>query len=180
MTRVLKPLSFSIWNTLIAFSIAACLLQSQASAQTNNARSLLMQYEREVARVLQTADKLGPYTITSDCTLKNHNKIRWSNTADFRNSLSVLWGAEQNVETFSTSFAPAQVWIDGLPQFKQQFDGNADRVLCVQQDIKAGIGPTDQQRQIVAQALQNLTGILDSSLRQFHPGTAPWPTFSSG
>jgi hypothetical protein len=185
MTGVVNPPTFSIWNSLIVSSFAACLLQSPAPAQTDNAASLLKQYQGEVARVREAAGKLGPYEISADCSstcLKRYwfgaceeTGAAWSASVDFgstRSSLnSVLQEAERYAGEFSASFAPTQAWIDRLPEFSHQFNADADRVLGVQQDIKAGNDPTDQQRQVVAQALQSLTGILDSSSTQLRQGT---------
>jgi hypothetical protein len=190
MTRVAKPLSLRILRFLSVLSIAA-LLQSQASAQTNGALSALKQYQGEVAKVRQAAGKLGPYGISADCT-STCLKRTWigtcavtgavfSATVDFRSTKgglnSVLQEAERSAGTFSASFAPTQAWIDRLPEFSRQFNANADRVLGVQQDIKAGNGPTDQQRQLVTQALQNLTGVLEASSTQLRQGTSALAAF---
>jgi hypothetical protein len=182
MTRVVKPPSFSIWNTLIAFSIAACLLQSQASAQSQSALSLLKQYQGELARVSEVAGKrLAASTIYLVCRSKSGYEMRRGFTVGLPKTrwsiLYPLFGAQQNVKSFSASFAPAQAWIDRLPEFSRQFNVNADIVLGVQQDIKAGNGPTDQQRQTVAQALKNLTGILDAGSEPLRQGTSALATF---
>jgi len=169
MTRSMKPLSLFIWRFLIVLPFAVCLLQSQGSAQTNGALSLLKQYQAEVAKVREVAGKLGPYTI--EC-----GNGGGTFTVDFGSArsqlLSVLQQAEAVAGASSAFFLPTQAWIDKLPWFRQQFDAEADRVLGVQRDIKAGNGPTDQQRQIVAQALINLTDLLDSSSGQLRRATS--------
>jgi hypothetical protein len=176
----------------MVLSLAACLLQSQASAQTNNAASLLRQYQGEIVTVREAAGKLGPYGLSVDCQssclerswffgICTKTGALFSGMVDFRSTRgelnSVLLGAEQYAGTFSASFAPTQAWIDRLPEFREQFNANADRVLGVQQDIKAGNGPTEQQRLVVAQALQNLTGMLDGSLTPLKQGTGALATF---
>jgi hypothetical protein len=192
MTRAVKPLSLLISRLLIVLSFAACLLQSQASAQTNNALSLLKQYQGEIAKVREAAGKLGPYGIYGDCTstcvkrswffgICEATGVNFSASLDFQSTRgglnSVLQEAERYAGTFSGSFAPTQAWIDRLPEFSQQFNADADRVLGVQQEIKAGNGPTDLQRQVVAQALQDLTGILESSSTPLRQGTGALAAF---
>ena len=83
----------------------------------------------------------------------------------------MLEDAKQNISQFSNSYAPTQAWIDGLPEFSRNFDIAADLVLRVQQEIQAGSGPTDQQYQIVKQALQTLTVDLKGSSDQPNRGT---------
>jgi hypothetical protein len=187
MTRVVKPLSLRVWRFKIVLSLAACLLQLQAAAQTNSAPSLLQQYEGEVAKVREAASKLGPYYFGVDCTSSCLERswffgicavtgAAWSADVDFRSTRaslnSTLQEAQQYAGGFSASFAATQAWIDRLPEFRQQFNADADRVLGVQQDIKGGNGPTDQQRQVVAQALQNLVVILNGSSTQLRQGTS--------
>jgi hypothetical protein len=81
------------------------------------------------------------------------------------------------VSSVQQSAPHAQAWIDRLPEFTNQFNGNADRVLAVQKEIAAGNGPTDQQRQQVADALQDLTGLLNNSSEQLQKGTAALAAF---
>lgn len=186
MTKIAER---SILSVLILFPVVLSLLQAPASAQTNNTLSLLQQYQDAVAKVRAAAGKpLGPYPISTECTwcsdhawwgfgtCTENTTQRLNFTVDFNwtrsRLLSVLQQAEQSAGAFTASFAPTQAWVDRLPEFTNQFDANADRVLAVQQEIKAGKGPTEQQRQTVAQALQDLTGILDSSSAQLRQGTS--------
>jgi hypothetical protein len=160
-----------------------------ASAQNNNNFAFLQQYEDAVAKVRAAASTpLGPYQISTECSwCSDHawwgfgmctetTRQRWNFSVDFnwtRNQLNgVLQQAQQNAATFPASFAPTQAWIDKLPEFTRQFNTYADQVLAVQKDIAAGKGPTDQQRQVVTQALQNLTSILDSSSAELQRGTS--------
>jgi hypothetical protein len=180
-------------QVLLVISFAVGLSQAPASAQTNNTLALLQQYQAAVAKVREAAGKqLGPYQIYTECTWCSYawGKLCWEETTmkfGFRDPvdftwtrsqlLNVLQHADQNAGTFSASFAPTQAWIHRLPEFASQFNANADRVLAIQQEISAGNGPTDQQRQQVAQALQNLSGLLDSSSAQLQQGTSALAAF---
>jgi hypothetical protein len=179
-----------ILRVLFAISLACWLLEMPASAQTNNINfSFLQQYQEAIAKVRAAAARpLGPYPISTECswcsdhawwgfgTCTQTTTQRWNFTVDFnwtRNQLNaVLQQAQQNAATFPASFAPTQAWIDKLPEFTKQFNADADQVLAVQKEIAGGKGPTDQQRQIVTQALQNLASILDSSSAQLQQGTS--------
>jgi len=68
MTRVAERLNIRIPQVLLLVSFAVGLLLAPASAQTNNTRSLLQQYQAAVEKVREAADKrLGPYQISTEC-----------------------------------------------------------------------------------------------------------------
>jgi hypothetical protein len=193
MMKATKRLRLRIPQLLLVISFAVGLLQATASAQTKNTLSLLQQYQTAVAKVREAAGKqLGPYQISTECTWCSYawGELCWENTTmkfgftspvDFTwtrsQLLNVLQHTQQNAGTFSASFAPTQAWIDRLPEFTNQFNANADRVLGVQKEITSGSGPTDQQRQAVAEALRNLTGLLQGSSAHLQNGTAALATF---
>src|SRR5271156_2476483 len=100
MTNVVKPPGVPIWRFLIALSIAACLLQSQASAQTNGVLSVLKQYQGDIAKMRAVSGKLlWPKTYTIECFGGEIDRLRY--VVDFRSTReslnSVLQQAEQYV-----------------------------------------------------------------------------------
>ena len=194
MTNTLKHRALSICRWLFVFLAATYLLQVQAAGQTIDAASAkeaissLDQFQKDIKGMRSVVNKpLGPYPIKTQCTwcsqkawwgfgfCTQNTTQTWDFTVDFnwtRQRLDrVLKRAEQNAGTFSSSYAPTQAWLDGLPKFSASFEVTADVILAVQRDIKAGKGPTDQQRQTVAQALQKLTDDLSSSSEQLKGGT---------
>lgn len=193
MNLVAKGIKAACYRLLSALLLATCLLQAPAygladTASLKQAVSTLEQFQKKVSSMRQVVAKpLGPYQIGTQCTwcserawwgfgLCTRNTTQtWYTTVDFtwsRQMLDrVLKQAEQNAGTFSSSYAPTQAWIDGLPGFSADFDSTANVITAVQQQIAAGAGPTDEQRVIVTQALQKLTDGLGRSSAQLQVGT---------
>jgi hypothetical protein len=192
MTSATQHRTFLTIRVLFLFSVAVCLLQAPASGQDRNPASLkeavsrLGHFQNDVRNMRSIVGKpLGPYNISGQCTWCSYawGSLCWENTtASWSNVLvdfswtrqglqRVLSEAEHNADNFTNSYAPTQAWIDGLPEFSRKFNATADLILAVQQEIKAGTGPTDQQYQIVKQALQKLAGDLRSSSEQLQMGT---------
>src|SRR5271163_1403773 len=115
MTRVVKPLSLRVWRFKIVLSLAACLLQLQAVAQTNGAPSLLQQYQGEVAKVREAAGKLGPYYFGVDCTssclrrtwfgICAETGAAWSAGVDFRSTRTDLNTTLQEAQQYAGGFS---------------------------------------------------------------------------
>jgi hypothetical protein len=193
MTKIATRLTHLVPQVLFLLAFAIGLPPAPTSAQTTDTRALLQQYQAAIAKVSEAAARqLGPYSISTRCTYCTYawGKLCWTEatqTIGFQKPVDFSWTrgqlrnllqqAGQNAGAFSASFAPTQAWIDRLPEFKSQFNGSADRVLAVQKEIAAGNGPTDQQRQQVADALQNLTGLLNNSSDQLQKGTAALAAF---
>jgi hypothetical protein len=148
-----------------------------AAGQTNDvaaateALSRLTQFSNDVRKMREVARlPLGPYQLETSCSGPLHQF-----PVDFTYTRSALDGVLANIEsdagTFSKSYEPTQAWIDGLPKFSENFDATADRVLGVQTEIKAGRGPTEQQRQVVEEALKGLAADLGTSSKQLQGGT---------
>jgi hypothetical protein len=182
----------SIWHALSLFWAAVCLLPLPAAGQTNDvaaakeALSRLTQFSNDVRKMHELASRpLGPYPIATQCTWCDYawGELCWTyKTAtisgppiDFNWTRRALETTLSNVEndagTFAKSYEPTQAWINGLPKFSAKFDVTADRILGVQADIKAGKVPSDQQRQVVKQALQELADDLSSSSAPLQSGT---------
>jgi ABC-type transporter Mla subunit MlaD len=189
------------WIVIVVFSTALWLSQAKvAVVQTNNvtiqkeAVSRLAQFKNEVSNMRSVVNKpLGPYPIYTRCTwcsekawwgfglCTKETTETWDTKVDFtwtRQALSrILDQAQQNASTFSSRYEPTQQWITDLPVFSKNFDIIADIVLRVQQEIKGGIGPNDQQSQIVKQALQALAKDLDRSSSLLQGGTSALAAF---
>src|SRR5208283_612613 len=182
----------SIWRGLFLVWAAACLLPPPATGQTNDvaaakeALSRLTQFSNDVRKIREIASRpLGPYPIATQCTWCDYawGALCWTEKTatitgppiDFNWTRRALETTLSNVENdagmFSKSYAPTQAWIDGLPKFSAKFDVTADRILGVQADIKAGKVPSDQQRQVVKQALQELADELSDSSAPLQSGT---------
>lgn len=190
-------------NWLLIIMLSAVLWLSPvnvAVAQTNSVTvsrdvfSRLEQFKNEVSNMRSVASKpLGPYPIYTRCTWCSEKEWwglglctketteTWDTKVDFtwtRQSLSrVLERVQQNTNTFARSYEPTQVWLNGLTGFSAKFDTTADIILAVQQEITAGVGPNDQQRNKVKQALQELGKDLDRSSSLLQDGTSPLAAF---
>ncbi|UQV43759.1 hypothetical protein KIV45_17715 [Janthinobacterium lividum] len=181
-------------HLLAMATLALGLLHAPAMAQNSNTAALenalrqLAQFQREVANMRNTVRQpLGPYPLYTQCSWCSEHAWwglgmctkttteTWSQNVDFtwtRNQLDqVLARAERDAGNLGTAYAPTQAWIDSLPAFSRAFDANADRVLAVQEQIRQGIGPNDQQRQTATQALQQLSSDMERSSAQLKAGT---------
>lgn len=191
MGRIAQRLTSFVAQVLLLFSLQIGF--SAASAEAISTAVLVQQYKGAISKVREAADKqLGPYNISTSCTRCTYSwgslcwttetqTFRFVNPIDFswtRNSLkAVLQLDEQALGSFSASFASTQTWIDQLPDFTSKFNASADRVLSIQREITAGGAANDQQRDIVAAALQNLTGLLTDSADQLNRGTVALTSF---
>ncbi len=154
-------------------------------ASGTDALARIVQLESDVRTMRAAASvPLGPYDIGTQCTWCSssfigiclaHTTQTWHTTVDFtwtRSHLNqILAQMQQNADAFPQAFAPVQAWINSLPAFTARFDRAADIVLSVQQQIKAGNGPNDQQREAVTQALQTLINDLAANAGQLEDGT---------
>nr|WP_320016876.1 hypothetical protein [uncultured Desulfobacter sp.] len=149
--------------------------------------SRLEHFQNDVKSMRAVVEKpLGPYKLHTKCTwciekawwgigfcTKNRTET-WNANVDFsytRKGLQqVLQKADQNAATFLKSYEPTQQWINSLPEFSTNFNRTADVILSIQQDIKAGNGPTDQQQITVTQALEQLMADLQNSSEQLKRG----------
>ena len=183
-----------IWLVTIVLSSALWLAQTNGVTAQKEAVSKLAQFTNEVSSMRSVVNKpLGPYPIYTRCTwcskkewwglgLCTHETTStWDTKVDFtwtRQQLSrTLELSQQNVSTFSNRYQPTQAWISGLPEFSKKFDNTADTILAIQKEIKAGIGPTDQQRVKVTQALEEVTNDLNRSSSLLQDSTSALATF---
>jgi hypothetical protein len=185
----------------IAFSIAlwfvpvnGAIAQSQDTSAYIEAISRLEQFKQDLSGMRSVVGQtLGPYPINTQCTwcseyawwglgLCTENTTQtWGLNVDFtwtRQSLAqLIEQAQQNASRFNSSYAPTQAWINGLPEFSQKFDSTVNTVLAVREQIRAGVGPDDQQRMTVTQALQEASRDLDSSMSLLQSGTSSIAAF---
>jgi hypothetical protein len=201
MKNIVKYRKHLNWLFILVLSAVLWLSPVNATvAQTNSVTvsrdvfSRLEQFKNEVSNMRSVASKpLGPYPIYTRCTwcseyawwglglCTQETTETWDTKVDFtwtRQSLSrVLERVQQNTNTFARSYEPTQVWLNGLPEFSAKFDTTADIILAVQREIKAGVGPNDQQRNKVKQALQELGKDLDRSASLLQVSTSALATF---
>lgn len=201
MKSIVKYRKHLNWLLIIVLSAFLWLLPvNVAVAQTNSVTvprdvfSRLEQFKNEVSNMHSVVSKpLGPYTISTSCSfciekawygLGSCTKTRtekWGTEVDFawtRQSLSrVLEQSEKNTDTFSSGYQLTQAWLNELPGFSAKFDTTADIILAVQQEIKSGVGPNEQQRGIVKQALQKLGDDLRRSSSLLQSGTRALAAF---
>ncbi|MEG4581022.1 hypothetical protein QUA71_15615 [Microcoleus sp. MON1_C5] len=190
-----------IWLVIVLFSAVLWVLPADvAVTQISNvtgqkeAISRLAQFNNQVSNMRSVVNKpLGPYPIYTRCTWCSEKKWwglglctkttteTWDTKVDFtwtRQTLSrMLDQAQRNASTFSSRYEPTQAWINSLPGFSAKFDATADIILAVQADIKAGVGPNDQQRQTVTQALLELTQDLGRSSSLLQDATSSLAAF---
>jgi len=183
MTGSTRHRVLSISRNTFLFWAAACLPQLPAAGQTNDvaaakeALSQLAQFSNDVSKMHKVVTQpLAPFMASYIWCLGLDGKNETIQAiVDYNNTIgkldSELRKAEQGASLFSKSYEPIQTWLDGLTKFSAKFDVTADRILGVQADIKAGRGPSDQQRQIVKQALRNLADDLSSSSAPLQSGT---------
>lgn len=190
-------------NWLFIIVLSAVILLSPvnvAIAQTNSVTaprdvfSRLEQFKNEVSNIRSVVSKpLGPYPIYTRCSwciekawygfgsCTKERTETWDTKVDFawtRRQLSrILEQSAKNASSFSSSYQPTQRWLNELPGFSAKFDTTADIILAVQQEIKSGIGPNDQQREIVKQALQKLGEDLDRSSSLLQSSTSSLAAF---
>ncbi|EAW39366.1 hypothetical protein [Lyngbya sp. PCC 8106] len=187
---VIIVLSAVLWLSPVNVAIA----QNNSVTVPRDVFSRLEQLKNEVSNMRSVASKsLGPYPIYTRCTwcskkewwglglCTKETTETWDTKVDFtwtRRSLSrVLERVQQNTNTFARSYEPTQVWLKGIPDFSKKFDVTADIVLAVQQEIKSGVGPNNQQRKTVKQALQELGEDLDRSSSLLQGGTSALAAF---
>ena len=170
---------------LVATASSRADAQDVNVANLTDALSKVAQLGKDVRAMRAVASiPLGPYELATQCTwcskdfigiCLEHTTETWRTNVDFtwtRNHLNqVLAQMQQNADAFPVAFAPVQAWIDSLPAFSARFNQAADIVLDVQQQIKAGKGPDDGQRQAVTKALESLIGDLTANSRQLEDGT---------
>jgi hypothetical protein len=179
LSRILLPLFLSL------------LIGSRAGAQNSNGASgtealaQAAQLGRDVQAMRAVATTpIGPYDLSTQCTWCSKDFIgicfensteTWRAKVDFswtRDRLNqILAQAQQSANDFPRAFAPVQAWIDSIPAFTSRFDSAADIVLDVQQQIKAGQGPSEQQRRTVTQALETLVSELSANSSQLDNAT---------
>jgi hypothetical protein len=179
---------------LWASSIAHAAPPPSAAALTD-ALDRLQQYREELARMRDLAHTpLGPYRIATDCTwcsdrawwglgifCTEGTTQRVAFTVDFNRAGSqlraVVHEAEQSAGDFSRMYAPTEAWLAALPELSRRFNENADVILAIDEEIRRGNGPTDQQRADAVRALENLTKDLDRSAAQLRQGTQALAAF---
>jgi ParB-like chromosome segregation protein Spo0J len=168
---------------LLALAVLVAGLPAQAAA-IEDALGRLAQVQREFAGMRAAASqRLGPYELHPQCmycasellgictahAVESRRKI-----VDFSSARgqvdALLAQAERDAGALENDYAPAQAWVAGLPAFSARFDTIADVVLGVEQAIRQGIGPEEQQRRHATQALLHLTGELGRSGKQLDAG----------
>lgn len=115
--------------------------------------------------------RLGPFELHAQCTYCSREFLgicTGHSTASWRQMVDLSWPRDAGMQ--ADGYAVAQAWIAGLPAFSARFDANADVVLGVEQAIRQGIGPNEQQRRDATQALLELTGELERSSMQLDAG----------
>ncbi len=169
---------------IAALCIAMGLASTTAAAQTGqDTARLVQQFQNNLANLSAVVNKpLGPYDISTRCSycktqiiwcVESAEEV-WGVHIDFSRSrsglLRVVGDANRDSQTFAASFAPAQAWIYGLRGFSDSFNANADRILAIENEIKAGKGPNDSQRVRVKLYLQVMTRQLADSSQQLQMG----------
>jgi len=183
LQRLLPPLLFAF---ALAWMPAAAQTIDAASGTDALARvTQLANDVRAMRSVVSTP--LGPYDLSTQCTwcsehawwglgmCTRNTTETWNAKVDFtwtRARLNqVLLQAGQNADAFPNAYAPVRAWMNAIPSFTARFDKAADVVLTTQQQIKAGQGPNEQQRQAVTQALQDLVDALAGNAAQLDAAT---------
>jgi hypothetical protein len=114
---------------------------------------------------------LGPLELYASCTYcssevrgicTGHSIASWRQVVDFS------WPGDADMA--ADGYALAQAWIAGLPAFSVRFGANADVLVGIEQAIRQGIGPNEQQRRDATQALLDMTGALGRSSMQLDAG----------
>lgn len=193
----MRASSKSIWRAarvLLPLLLVLGLLPAPAMAQSINvaagtdALAQVAQFGNDVRAMRSVAiTPMGPYDLSTRCTwcsehawwgfgtCTQNTTETWNAKVDFtwtRSRLNqILTQAAQSANNFPRAYAPFQDWIKSIPAFSVRFDNAANVVLTTQQQIKAGQGPNDQQRQAVTQALQDLVNDLAANAAQLDNAT---------
>jgi uncharacterized coiled-coil DUF342 family protein len=187
---VIPLLSAILWLSQVNVAVA----QTNAVNAQQQAISRLDQFTNQVSNMRSVVGKsLGPYPIYTRCTWCSEKEWwglglctretteTWDTKVDFtwtrQRLTNTLDKSQRYASTFSNSYQPTQNWISELPKFSTKFDTAANVVLTVQQEIKAGIGPNFQQREVVTQALQDLSNDLNRSAFLLQNGTSALASF---
>jgi len=184
MTDEIRRSAFSICRVFALLCAAACPVSLPAAGQSNDVtaeRAALLRVAQFTQDVRKLREVIGPpqaqHWLASACEWCPSELIFCieEKTAEYTNKRFKLYGILQQAETgagsFVKSYEPTQAWIEGLPTFSRKFDIAADRILSVQDEISAGKIPSDEKREIIKQALQDLTGDLADSSGQLKKGT---------
>ncbi len=183
LRRIFLPLLF-----VFALTWMPAAAQSIDVASGTDALARVAQLASDVQLMRSIASApLGPYDLSTRCTwcsehawwglgmCTQNTTETWNAKVDFtwtRSRLNaVLAQAAQSANTFPAAYAPLKAWISTIPALTGSFDKAADVVLSIQQQIKAGQGPNDQQRQTVTQALQGLISALSGNATQLDNAT---------
>jgi hypothetical protein len=191
MMRSREKPALQVCRILLPLLLILGLLAPRAGAQNGNvgsstealARVAQLRNDVQAMRAV-AATPIGPYDLSTQCSWCSKDFIgicletteeTWNAKVDFswtRSRLNqILARVQQSADDFPRAFAPFQAWIDSIPAFTARFDRTADIVLNVQQQIKSGQGPNDQQRQAVTKALQTLVSDLAGNSTQLDNAT---------
>ena len=157
----------------LAVLVTAVLPAQLANGATlNESLARLNQVQHEAAGIRAAAyQRLGPFELHAQCTYCSREFL-WictgHSTASWRQTVDFSWPRDAGMP--ADGYALAQAWIAGLPAFSARFEANANVVLGVEQAIRQGIGPNEQQRRDATQALLELTGVLGRSSAQLDAG----------
>ncbi len=142
--------------------------------------SALRKYRREIKSTLDSARRpLGPFQLEGKCSWCS-SQPWWalgacvetttrtvSNRVDFSATrvklVQVLADADDHAAQFVQRYSSTEKWVKALPEFSRGFNRDADIILEIQEEIKAGNGPTEQQQQRVKQALDGLTATVEAA-----------------
>jgi hypothetical protein len=160
---------------LLAFAVLAMAsLPALGASGTalNEALVRLKQVQRELPGARAVAyQRLAPFELHAQCNYcsreflgicTEHSTTSWRQAVDF--------SLPRDAGMPADGYGLAQQWIAGLPAFSARFDGYADVVLGVEQAIRQGIGPNEEQRRDATEALLELTGELGRSSVQLDAG----------
>lgn len=164
---------------LLAFAVlVAGLLPPPAGAQEagvpalNQALLRLTQVQHDMTGVRTVAyQRVGPFELHTQCTYCSRDFLgicTEKSTANWRHTVDLGWPGD--AEAQADGYAHVQTWIAALPALSASFDANADIVLGVEQAIRQGVGPNEQQRRDATQALLALTNELGRSSMQLDAG----------
>lgn len=187
------PTMLTLLTTLFIFQLPVSG-QPVAADSLKNAIIALEQFQVDVQNIRAAVQKpLGPYQIHTTCTWcserawwgcgfcteeTTRNQETYVDFSWTRKNLSdILGNAEAATSQFTASFVPALDWITKLPEFSKRFNQTSDIVLSVQAAIRAGNGPTEEQRRMVSAALKELHDELKNSSVQLQAGTTALAVF---
>lgn len=182
-----------IW-AFLAYGIPPLNAQTTYAMTLEKALTSLNAFQVDIRNMRNVANiPLGPYRLDTKCTwcserawwglglCTQETTETWGTTVDFswtRTHLdAALQDTDQNAAAFLKSYAPTQDWIKGVARLSAQFDEVNTLILGIQQTIKAGVAPTEQQRQTVITALNDLTHALSASASQLQAGIGPLAMF---